>query len=56
MQDYVSCWTNNISELLEKLKDTKPDSGGCLSEIYYWRDMDRVLDAVSSEIAQPYVS
>ena len=48
-------WTKNIIELLEKLKDTNPESSGMLAEIYYWRDMSRVLDAVAEELKSTFV-
>lgn len=37
------------------LKETSPESGSMLSEIFYWRDITRVLSAVSKEIKQPFV-
>lgn len=37
-----------------KLKDTLP-SDGMLGEIHYWRDISRVLEAVTEEIRQPFV-
>ena len=43
-------WTRNTIELLEKLKDTSPESSGMLAEIYYWRDISRVLDAIGDEL------
>lgn len=50
MGDCLLLWTRNIIELLEKLKDTNPETSGMLAEIHYWRDMSRVLDAVAEEL------
>lgn len=55
MSDHVALWTANIAELLESLKNTSPESGGLMAEIFYWRDMDRVLDAIVGELRQPFV-
>lgn len=55
MHDHLSLWSKNIIELLEKLKQTSPESGGMLAEVYYWRDMDRVLDALNLELKKPFV-
>lgn len=54
--DYLEMWTRNTIELLEKLKDTTPESSGMLAEIYYWRDISRVLDAIGDELKQSHVS
>lgn len=43
-------WTRNTIELLDKLKDTSPESSGMLAEINYWRDISRVLDAIGDEL------
>jgi hypothetical protein len=43
-------WTRSVVELLDKLKDTSPETNGMLAEIYYWRDMNRVLDAIAAEL------
>jgi hypothetical protein len=55
MADHLTMWTANIAELLESLKNTSPESGGLMAEIFYWRDMDRVLDAIVGELRQPFV-
>ena len=41
--DHLNIWTSSLVELLEKLKHTSPESGGLVHEIFYWRDIDRVL-------------
>jgi hypothetical protein len=46
----LNLWTRSIIELLDKLKDTIPESQGMLAEINYWRDMSRVLDAINNEL------
>lgn len=51
----MTIWTNSIIELLDKLKHTSPESGGLVHEIYYWRDIDRVLEAANKELDQKYV-
>lgn len=48
-------WTRNTIELLDKLKDTSPESSGMLAEIYYWRDINRVLDAIGEELKLSHV-
>ena len=50
LSDHLNLWTRNIIELLEKLKDTSPETSGMLAEIYYWRDMNRVLEAIAAEL------
>ena len=47
-------WTRSIGELLQKLKDTIPKDG-MIGEIHYWRDIQRVLDAINTELKVPYV-
>lgn len=54
LHDYVKLWTRSIEELLLKLKDTLPGEG-MIGEVYYWRDMSRVLEAISEELRQPFV-
>jgi hypothetical protein len=39
--------------LLLKLKDTLPDDG-MIGEVHYWRDMARVLEAITDEFRQPF--
>jgi len=45
-------WSKSIDELLDKLKDTIPGDG-MIGEVHYWRDLCRVLDAISAELKQP---
>jgi hypothetical protein len=40
--------------LLLKLKDTLPGDG-MIGEVHYWRDMARVLEAITDELRQPFV-
>lgn len=47
-------WTRSIVELLQKLKNTVP-ADGMLSEVHYWRDMARILGAISGELKLPHV-
>lgn len=47
--DYINLWSRNIQELLGKLKETIPGDG-MIGEIHYWRDMSRILEAISKEI------
>ncbi len=47
-------WSRNIIGLLDKLKDTIPGDG-MTGEVHYWRDMARILEALTAEIKQPYV-
>lgn len=54
LQDYTDMWSNNISALLDKLRDTIPGEG-MIGEVHYWRDLSRILDAVNSEVKQSYV-
>jgi hypothetical protein len=57
LQDHLSIWTEVILELLDKLKATTPEAGGVMtSEIHYWRDIDRVLDAIHSELNLKFVA
>ena len=49
LQDYMNMWTRSIGELLQKLRDTNPKDG-MIGEIHYWRDLARVLDAISQEL------
>lgn len=52
--DYLRLWTRSVDELLEKLRDTQPGDG-MVGEVYYWRNMSRVLEAVTEELRQPFV-
>ena len=54
LNDYLNMWTRSIGELLQKLKDTIPKDG-MIGEIHYWRDIQRVLDAINTELKVPYV-
>ncbi len=55
LNDYLCLWTRSMVEFLEKLRDTSPDSSGLLAEIFYWRDISRVLDALGTELKFSYV-
>lgn len=55
LNDYLCLWTKIMIEFLDKLRDTSPDSSGLLAEIFYWRDISRVLDALASELKFSYV-
>ena len=46
LRDYMNMWTRSIRELLQKVRDTVPKEG-ILGEVHYWRDLARVLDAIS---------
>ena len=50
----MNMWTRSIGELLQKLRDTNPKEG-VLGEVHYWRDLARVLEAISTELKQPFV-
>jgi len=54
LHDYMNMWTRSIGELLQKLRDTNPKEG-VLGEVHYWRDLARVLEAISTELKQPFV-
>ena len=54
LNDYVNMWTKSIIQLLERLRDTIPEEG-MLGEVYYWRDLSRILDAISNELKHPQV-
>jgi hypothetical protein len=47
-------WTKVVEELLQKMKDTIP-AEGMLGEVYYWRDLSKILDGLSAELKQPQV-
>lgn len=49
LNDYLILWNRSVSELLQKLKETVPMEG-LLSEVHYWRDMSRLLDAIAGEL------
>jgi hypothetical protein len=49
LHDYLNLWTKNISQLLDKLKETIPGEG-MIGEVHYWRDMSRILDGISEEV------
>lgn len=46
LSDYLELWTRSLIELLHNLEGVSPENGGLISEIHYWRDITRVLDAV----------
>jgi hypothetical protein len=50
LEDYLILWTHSIYELLQNLQEITPDTGGMLSEIVYWRDITRVLKAITQEL------
>ena len=52
--DYMNMWTRSIGELLKKLRDTVPKEG-MLGEVHYWRDLARVLEAISQELKHAFV-
>jgi len=52
LNDYLNMWTNTISELLNKLRDTVP-AEGMLGEVHYWRDLCRILDGLTAEVKLP---
>lgn len=54
MNDYVIMWSKSITQLLDRLRDTIPEEG-MLGEVYYWRDLSRILDAISVELKHPQV-
>ena len=54
MNDYLNMWSKAVDELLNNLRDTVPGHG-MIGEVHYWRDLSRVLDAISSEVKQPQV-
>ena len=54
LNDYLNMWTRSIVELLQKLKDTIPKEG-MIGEVHYWRDIHRVLEAISDELKLPFV-
>ena len=52
--EFVKLWTKNVQELLARLRETNP-SESMLSEVHYWRDLARVLDAINLELKQQFV-
>ena len=54
LSDYLNMWTRSVTELLQKLRDTIPKDN-MLGEIHYWRDIHRVLEAISEELKLPFV-
>jgi len=54
LHDYLKLWTRSIEELLLNLKETQPGDG-MIGEVYYWRDLSRVLEAIMEELRQPFV-
>lgn len=51
----IKIWIDNIKKVLHKLANTNPDDT-CLGEIYYWRDVSRLLSAVESELKLDHVT
>jgi len=51
LSDYLKLWSRSMEELLEKLKEMTPDAT-MLAEIFYWRDMSRVHEAICTELKQ----
>ena len=49
LQEYMNMWTRSIGELLQKLRETVPKEG-MIGEVHYWRDLARVLEAISQEL------
>lgn len=45
----MNLWQKNVSQLLDRLKDTIPGEG-MIGEIHYWRDLARILEAANSEV------
>lgn len=45
----VNVWIGNIKKVLSKLAETNPDET-CLGEIYYWRDVSRLLTSLEQEL------
>lgn len=52
LHDYLRMWTKVTEELLEKLRETNPGEG-MIGEVYYWRDLTRILEGISGEVKQP---
>ena len=50
----MNMWTRSIRELLNKVRDTVPKEG-IIGEVHYWRDLARVLEAISKECKQGFV-
>jgi hypothetical protein len=50
----VQSWSKVIKEVLSKLATTNPDES-CLGEIYYWRDISRLLSALEIETKNDFV-
>lgn len=42
-------WSRMIEEFLDKITDTIPGDG-MLGEVYYWRDLSKLLDGMSLEV------
>ena len=49
IHDYIELWSKNMSELLNKLRDTIPGEG-MIGEVHYWRDMARILEGINEEV------
>jgi hypothetical protein len=49
LNDYLNMWTKTVEELLMKMRDTVP-AEGMLGEVYYWRDLSKILDGLQAEL------
>ena len=49
LNDFMNMWTKTVEELLLKMKDTIP-AEGMLGEVYYWRDLSKILDGLQAEL------
>ena len=54
LNDYLIMWKRNVSDVLDRLRDTIPGEG-MLGEVHYWRDLSRVLTALQEEVKDPKV-
>ena len=54
IHDYLNMWTKSVDDLLNNLRDTIPGPG-MIGEVHYWRDLARVLIAITEEVKQPQV-
>ena len=54
LDDYMNLWTRSLIELMQNLKETVPKEG-MIGEIHYWRDMARLLEAIVTELREPFV-
>ena len=54
LNDYMNLWSRSLIELLQNLKETIPKEG-MTGEVHYWRDMARLLEAIVTELREPFV-